>query len=141
MLTRLQVSGFKNLVDVEVYFGPFTCIAGANGVGKSNLFDAIAFLSALAEKPLIDAALCVRDEGGRSGDVRSLFHRVGGKYKDEISFEVEMVVPKTGYDDLGQPAEATTTFLRYELVLRYRPNGGQRVVGGLEIVKEELKDI
>ncbi len=41
MLTRLKVSGFKNLVDVDVHFGPFTCIAGANGVGKSNLFDAI----------------------------------------------------------------------------------------------------
>jgi len=141
MLTRLQVSGFKNLVDVEVYFGPFTCIAGANGVGKSNLFDAIAFLSALAEKPLIDAALCVRDEGGRSGDVRSLFHRVGGKYSDEISFQAEMVVPKSGYDDLGQPAEAAITFLRYALVLRYRPDEGQRAVGGLEILKEELTHI
>src|SRR5579863_9494953 len=105
MLTRLRVSGFKNLVDVDVRFGPFTCIAGANGVGKSNLFDAIAFLSALAEEPLIDAALRVRDEGGRSGDVRSLFHRVGGTYSEEMSFQAEMVVPKNGYDDLGQPAE------------------------------------
>jgi predicted ATPase len=141
MLTRLQVSGFKNLVDVDVRFGPFTCIAGANGVGKSNLFDAIAFLSALAEEPLIDAALRVRDEGGRSGDVRSLFHRVGGTYSEEMSFQAEMVVPKNGYDDLGQPAEATITFLKYFLVLRYRPNEGQRAVGGLEILKEELTHI
>ena len=48
MLTRLKVSGFKNLVDVDVRFGPFTCIAGANGIGKSNLFDVTTFLSALA---------------------------------------------------------------------------------------------
>ena len=41
MLTRFEVSGFKNLRDVVVDFGPFTCIAGPNGVGKSNLFDAI----------------------------------------------------------------------------------------------------
>jgi len=27
MLTRLKVSGFKNLVDVDVRMGPFTCIA------------------------------------------------------------------------------------------------------------------
>lgn len=64
MLTRLKVSGFKNLVDVEVRFGPFTCIAGANGVGKSNLFDAINFLSNLASLPLVEAAMSVRDEGG-----------------------------------------------------------------------------
>ncbi|MHC5724522.1 MAG: AAA family ATPase, partial [Nostoc sp.] len=49
MLTRLKVSGFKNLVDVDVQFGAFTCVAGANGVGKSNLFDAIRFLSAIAD--------------------------------------------------------------------------------------------
>ena len=39
MLTRLKVSGFKNLVDVDIRFGPFTCIAGPNAVGKSNLFE------------------------------------------------------------------------------------------------------
>lgn len=141
MLTRLRVSGFKNLVNVDVRFGPFTCIAGANGVGKSNLLDAISFLSALCEKPLIDAALCVRDEGGKTGDVRSLFHRVGDKYADEMSFEAEMIVPEIGEDDLGQPAKATSTFLRYLLVLRYRENSGQRAVGGLEILKEELTHI
>ena len=41
MLTRFEVSVFKNLRDVVVDFGPFTCIAGPNGAGKSNLFDAI----------------------------------------------------------------------------------------------------
>ena len=34
MLTRLKITGFKNLVDVDVRFGPFTCIAGVNGVGN-----------------------------------------------------------------------------------------------------------
>src|SRR3954462_13206422 len=115
MLTRLKVSGFKNLVDVDVRFGPFTCIAGANGVGKSNLFDAIKFLSALADRPLIEAALAVRDEGGRTGDVRSLFHRVGDKIADAMSFDAEMIIPATGRDDLGQQAEASITFLRYSV--------------------------
>ena len=112
MLTRLKVSGFKNLVDVDVHFGTFTCVAGANGVGKSNLFDAIKFLSAIADRPLIDAALSVRDEGGRTGDVRSLFHRIGDDYASEMSFETEMIVPYEGVDDLGQKAEASITFLR-----------------------------
>src|SRR5215470_4406892 len=97
MLTRLKVSGFKNLVDVDVRFGPFTCVAGANGVGKSNLFDAICFLSALADHTLIDAALLVRGEGGSTADVRSLFHRVGDTYAEKMSFEAEMIIPQEGF--------------------------------------------
>ena len=141
MLTRLKVNGFKNLVDVDVRFGPFTCIAGANGVGKSNLFDAISFLSALADRPLIDAALSVRDEGGRTADMRSLFHRVGENYASEISFEAEMIVPQTGYDDLGQEAKAGITFLKYSLTLVYRGEDPIRSLGSLQITKEELTHI
>lgn len=141
MLTRLRVSGFKNLVDVDVRFGAFTCIAGANGVGKSNLFDAIRFLSALANLPLIEAALTVRDEEGKTGDVRSLFHRVGETYANEMSFEAEMIVPNEGEDDLGQKAKASITFLRYSLQLAYRADNSLRSLGGLEILKEELVHI
>ena len=141
LLTRLQVKGFKNLVDVDVRFGPFTCIAGSNGVGKSNLFDAISFLSSLAEKPLMDAALSVRDESGRTGDVRSLFHRVGNDYDETMSFDMEMLVPGSGIDDLGQTATATSTFLSYSLELRYRSDNGPQSFGRLEIVREELRHI
>lgn len=141
MLTRLKVSGFKNLVDVDVRFGPFTCVAGANGVGKSNLFDAIRFLSATADIQLIEAALSVRDEGGRTADVRSLFHRVGDEYADEMSFDAEMIVPEEGVDDLGQKAEASITFLRYSIILAYRSDDGLRSLGSLEIIKEELVHI
>jgi len=141
MLTRLRVDGFKNLVDVDVRFGPFTCIAGANGTGKSNLFDAIHFLSALADRTLQDAALSVRDEEGRSGDVRTLFHRIGDRYRDRIHFEAEMIVPQEGADDLGQPAKATTTFLRYVLTLGYRQESNHLRPGSLEIIQEELSHI
>ena len=141
MLTRLKVSGFKNLVDVDVRFGPFTCVAGANGTGKSNLFDAIQFLSALADRPLIDAALSVRDEGGRTGDMRSLFHRVGDAYADEMTFETEMIVPFEGVDDLGQQAEASITFLRYVVTLAYRMDESLRSLGALELMREELSHI
>jgi len=121
MLTRLKVSGFKNLVEVDVRLGPFTCVAGANGVGKSNLFDAIKFLSAIASHGLIEAALSVRDEGGRTADVRSLFHRVGDDYANEMSFEAEMIVPLEGVDDLGQNAKASITFLRYSITNTHSP--------------------
>ncbi|MBN2128117.1 MAG: AAA family ATPase [Sedimentisphaerales bacterium] len=140
MLTRLKVSGFKNLVDVDVRFGPFTCIAGPNGVGKSNLFDAIRFLSALADRPLVEAALTVRgDENGvRMTDIRSLFQRYDGQSVSEMSFEAEMIVPAEGEDDLGQDAKATNTFLRYTLELAYRKDENLGSLGSLEVVKEEL---
>lgn len=140
MITRLQVDGFKNLVGVDLHFGPFTCIAGANGAGKSNLFDAIRFLGALASRQsLMQAAATVRDNR-RAADVRSLFNRVGSHCSDQMKFGVEMIVPETAVDELGQPAKASLTFLRYELELGLRddPETGGPI---LEIRREELLPI
>lgn len=144
MLTRLKVTGFKNLVDVDIRFGPFTCIAGANGAGKSNLFDAIRFLSAIADnqKTLITAAMAVRDEHGKNNEVRSLFHHTGDRYAPKMEFEVEMLVPPTAVDDYGQLAKAQDTFLRYKLELGWR-NGelGSASSSPLEILHESLTPI
>ena len=141
MLTRLKVSGFKNLVDLDVRFGPFTCVAGPNGVGKSNLFDAIRFLSNLTTMTLTEAALSVRDEDARSTDVRSLFHRTGENYAEEMSLEAEMLLPEEEWDDLGQKARATMTFVRYRLVLGLREDADRAGGPGLEIRREELSHI
>ncbi len=141
MLTRLKVSGFKNLVNVDVRFGAFTCIAGANGVGKSNLFDAIRFLSALAHMPLMDAALSIRDGSGKASDVRNLFHRVGDRYVDKMSFEAEMIIPSEGINYLEQKIEATSTFLKYSLELGYKNDKKLSFSGKLKVLKEELVSI
>ncbi|MSP58844.1 MAG: hypothetical protein EXR72_00615 [Myxococcales bacterium] len=137
MLTRLKVDGFKNLDGLDVRFGPFTCVAGPNGVGKSNLFDAIAFLSALADRPLVEAALAVRGTEAR-GDVQSIFRRVGDRTADRIRFTIEFVIPDEGEDGLGQPAKASMTFLRYELELRYRADTTVKAMGTLEVAKERM---
>ena len=140
MLTRLKVNGFKNLVDVDVRFGPFTCIAGVNAAGKSNLFDAIRFLSLLAEKPLVEAARAVRGSGSRSLDIRSLFTRIGDEYVDEMSFEAEMIIPAEGIDEFGQPIKANATCLRYALALAYRDDP-QYPHLPLRIVRERLDPV
>lgn len=122
MILRIVIKGFKNLKETEVYFSSFTCIAGPNGVGKSNLFDAIQFLSMLADDNLIEAATSVRVEKDkkRSGaDVQNLFYHDGKKYVKEMSFEVDMIIPKTGIDHLGQEAKATTTILKYKLKIGF----------------------
>lgn len=136
MLTKLKVSGFKNLLDTEIYFGPFTCIAGANGVGKSNVFDAIHFLNLLTTKELTDAAQSIRDERGKSGSIRGLFFRSGERHVPTMLFEAEMLTPKCAEDHLRQKATATSTLLRYTLKLGYR--GEESPYGPLEILQEEL---
>lgn len=143
MLTRLKVDGFKNLRGVDVRLGPFTCIAGINGVGKSNLFDAIRFLAFLADQKLMDAAVAVRCEGERSLDVRNLFSLYGDNYAEKMRFEAEMLVPPTAIDHLGQEAKAKTTFLKYILELRFRPatSDASGSSGALEITHEELSYI
>lgn len=151
MLTRLHIRGFKNLVDVDVRFGPFTCIAGTNGVGKSNLFDAIRFLSNLATYPLRRAALMVRDEqnnsddsrgfSARTGDLRSLFTRAGAKHEDALVLEAEMIIPEKGEDNLGQPATAKITFLKYRLELGYEEETPLNTVSRLVILHESLVHI
>jgi predicted ATPase len=139
LITRFKIRGFKNLVDVEVRFGPFTCIAGANGVGKSNLLDAIRFLSDTADRSLLEAALRVRDEESPRGDVESIFHRYGSHVAADISFEVDMIIPENGVDDLGQEARATSTFVTYKLDLKRRSTESGAVTSmPIQIISEEL---
>lgn len=136
MLTKLYVNNFKNLVDVTVHFGPFTCIAGANGSGKSNLFDAILFLSALTDRTLIEAAQSVRSDRKTTTDPASLFHSAGGRRADSMRFEAEMIVPRAAEDRLGQQAEASSTWLKYQLEIGYREDA--RESPRLRILEERL---
>lgn len=142
MLTRLEVDGFKNLRDVSIELGPFTCIAGPNGVGKSNLFDAIEFLSLLATHPIMEAAQRVRrSDSGRSADPRDLFWTDGLRRVDEMRFAVEVIVPSLVRDAFGREAKATITFLRYELVLGYQEPTGLSTQGQLVLRHESLGHI
>ena len=137
MLTRLQVDGFKNLRQVDLRFGPLTCIAGRNGVGKSNLFDAIALFSDLASMPLVKAATRVRGTGGRLSSVDQLFGRYGGA-EPIIRMTAEMVVPRRVHDDFDRAADATATCLRYTVVLSLHDDAAQQQGPTLRLLEEEL---
>lgn len=144
MLTRLSVTGFKNLVDTTVDFGPYTCIAGPNAVGKSNLFDAIEFLALLADHPFLEAARLLRPSGERSTDPVTLFTLdPSGEPLGSIVLSAEMLVGPAVADEFGKTAEPRSTFLRYVIELRHvstdRAVPGK--IGGLALVREELKPI
>lgn len=142
MLTRLEVDGFKNLLDLAVDLGPFNCIAGENAAGKSNLFDTIEFLSHLADGPIMEAAHQVRGTGDRRLiDPRELFWNGYQNPEPIMRLSAEMIVPHEVEDDFGEPANPTITFLRYELELGYDPPSGPRKSGRLALHSEQLKHI
>jgi len=136
VITRLKIDGFKNLVGVDVSFGPFTCIAGPNGVGKSNIFDAIQFLSALADVSLIAAASGVRGDAG-GAFATDIFTRTAHGPSKEMSFLVEMIVPDQVMDDYDQVVRPTSRHLRYELSVQHQTEPSEKVPR-LLITKESL---
>ena len=136
MITRIKINGFKSLLNTELYFGPFTCIAGANAIGKSNFFDALVFLSHLADNTILHAAKSIRSENQRHSNIKDLFFRSGDRYFNKMSFEIDMIVPNQAEDDLGQKAEASITSLRYSLELKM--NNDAAGVEPIEIIREEL---
>lgn len=144
MLTRLEAHGFKNLLNFSMDFGPFTCIAGRNGVGKSNIFDAIRFLSLLADHSIMEAALRTR---GNEDDVKpddmhwepeDIFWTDGENRMNQLRLAVEMIVDQQVRDDFGRPDEATSTFLRYEVEIGYSESPGQATFGDLTLLSEKL---
>jgi len=144
VLTRFEVSGFKNLRDVVVDFGPFTCIAGPNGVGKSNLFDAIQLLSALSRTPFSRAFGEIRAGGGQRGTVRSMLSPRVLAGEENLRLAAELIVPGTTEIVHRSPFMTTgavrrnvrNTFLRYEIELSVDDSDG--VAPRLGIVRESL---
>lgn len=59
---KLEIKGFKSIAHIKLgNTSPFLVLAGANGSGKSNLVDALAFLGAVIKRGVVQA---VREFGG-----------------------------------------------------------------------------
>lgn len=118
MLTRIEIDGFKSFRDFRLNVPPFLVIIGRNAAGKSNLFDAIQFLSRLAGEPLLEAAQQMR------GDVGELFHRhTDGSQMQQMSFAVEVLLGPSVTDAFGDTVEVNHSRLRYELKIELRSIG------------------
>lgn len=119
MITYIKIDGFKSFHNFEMVFTPLTVIVGSNAAGKSNLFDALRLLAALADADKIQKAF--REQ---RGGVLELFTQ----YEDHtiaerISFVVEMLVNPVVKDTWGGVDQLKYTRLRYELVLKRFENG------------------
>ncbi len=110
----------------KLFLGPFTCIAGPNGVGKSNLFDAIAFLGALADHSFNDAIASVRSVPGQRGTQESVLSAAVLSGEENLRLAAEMIIPGSLSDARGRRVTLRDTYLRYEVELgvdtEYRGN-------------------
>lgn len=138
MLTRFEVSGFKNLEDVVVELGPFTCVAGPNAVGKSNLFDAMELLSLLSQHSFLEAIAMVRPTAQQRPDIRTVFSRAVIDGERNLSLAAEMILPRSAEDDFGQVVEPSRTFVRYELEIAVRRDDSTPGGLGLHLAHEKL---
>lgn len=68
MLRTLKIQGFKSIPDLELELGRVNCFIGANGVGKSNVLEALGVLGAAASGVVDDESLLRR--GVRAGTPR-----------------------------------------------------------------------
>ncbi|CAM3180830.1 AAA family ATPase [Actinomyces slackii] len=138
MLTRFEVSGFKNLRDVVVDFGPFTCIAGQNGVGKSNLFDAIQFLSHLASGTFREAIASVRPASGQRATQESVLSAAVLAGEENLRLAAEMVIPSQVRDNRGRSTTLPDQCLRYEVELRVDTSYQGKRARPIRLVSERL---
>lgn len=130
MITRIEIDGFKGFENFSMEFRPFTVIAGVNGVGKSNLFDAMRHLSYLVSKTLRES---FETERGSLFDLFTLYPN--GERKDKISYAVEMLLPEYVEDEFSERETLKYLRLRYELAVSVDGEGK------FQIEKERLLPI
>ena len=134
MITRLEITGFKSFDKFSIDLAPFVVVAGVNGAGKSNLFDAIQLLSRLAEMDIRTAF------SGQRGEAYELFaQNTDGTYAQYMEFSVEMLLDRRVRDTWGSEADLTYTRQRYTLSIERRMD--KRGIERLFVRKEELHAI
>ena len=136
MITYIKINGFKSFHNFEMTFTPLTIIAGTNASGKSNLFDALKLLSKLAETDNIKKAF-TREQRGEFVELFTQYDE--GKYAEEMSFVVEMLVNKTVRDAWGNSSSLKYTRLRYELAIRRFTNDFG--LDDIEVIHENLVNL
>jgi predicted ATPase len=134
MLTRIEIDGFKTFEAFELDLAPFLVILGPNASGKSNLFDAVRFLSNLAAKDLRQAVQDLR------GEAHEIFRTTqAGAPGTRIDLAVEVLVEPSVRDPWGTQVSVSHTRMRYEVTIERRvdPKGIERLV----VSREEARPI
>src|SRR6266705_748614 len=134
MLTRIEIDGFKSFEGFSLSLGPFVVILGPNASGKSNLFDVIRLLSALAGTDLRSAVKGLR------GEPHELLRRdSNGKPVTRISLAVEVLLDPQVRDPWGATVQISHSRIRYEVEIQYWTD--ERGIDRLVAAKEAARPI
>ncbi len=113
MITRIEIDGFKSFQDFSLDLRPFTVVIGTNAGGKSNLVEALLFLSRLSRLPRSNAYEAVEEVRGRTA---MLFRQRGdGSRVERIRLAVEMLLDHRPSYVSALPGDRAR--MRYEVVL------------------------
>jgi len=119
-ITEILIKGFRSLANVSIQFSNPTFFIGRNGAGKSNITDALSFLSDAVNSTLHWAierrggmqALCTKRADGKLGTIAFLV-KFG-----TLPPETMLIMPE------GSPDNRS----RYSLEIKPLQNGGYEVV-------------
>lgn len=111
MITRIEIDGFKSFENFELDLRPLTAIVGPNASGKSNLFDALRFISQLSQTDIRSAMQDLR------GEPEELFRKTMLGSAERMQFAIEVFLEPKGKDAFGNDFEVKAQRLRYELEL------------------------
>jgi len=134
MLTRIEIDGFKTFEGFSLNLRPLTAIVGPNASGKSNLFDALRFLSLLAQYDIRTAMQGLR------GEPEELFRQTQAGQTNCMSFAVEVLLSRNGIDAFGTKYETPAQRLRYELKLAL-VQSSEGVPRGIFVREEQCRPI
>jgi len=134
MLTRIEIDGFKTFSNFALDLSPMQVILGPNASGKSNLFDALSFLSHIVSADLQSA---IKESRGTALELFRLTN--DGKRSTSISLAVELLLDPYWQDSWGETVTVTHSRVRYEVEIELRKtNAG---VDRLVVTTEEAKPI
>jgi predicted ATPase len=149
MLRRVEISGYKSLVDVKIDLGPLVVLFGPNAAGKSNFLDALQLLSRIATSQTLKEAFEPPYRGKPlesfsfgSGGIPELLARESATFAIQADIELspqvveavnrqvrQMRQPGNGAGSKPAAAHATVPvihehYLRYRIEVEVLPSSG-----------------
>jgi predicted ATPase len=114
MIRKITIENFKSIQKLELELGRINVLIGANGCGKSNILEAIAFASAGAADKLNNEFLAPR--GIRVPDdprfMRSAFE------SESVTKDITIAISGYAVDEVGDGTDESEVGIEYDCVLR-----------------------